>query len=119
MHLKALAIGGYRAFGQEFKIQFAPGLNILVGENGSGKSAVIDAVRELLLEDEFGRSSITPTDFHRPFSEGAAVASEIKITATFADLKDHEPVAFLPWMISVTSITERILTTMVLMRLKF
>ncbi len=100
MYLKNLTIAGYRTFGQEFKIEFAPGLNVLVGENASGKSAVVDAVRELLLEDEFGRSSIQTTDFHRGFNAGATTAAEIRITGTFGDLKDHEPIAFLPWMVS-------------------
>ncbi len=100
MHLKELAIEGYRTFGNEFQIEFSPGLNVLVGENGCGKSAVIDAIRELLLEDEFGRSSLTTTDFHRPFFVGAKASKEIRITATFDELKNHEPVAFLPWMIS-------------------
>jgi predicted ATP-dependent endonuclease of OLD family len=100
MYLKNLGIIGYRTFEKEFQIEFSAGLNILVGENGCGKTTIIDAIRELLLEDEFGRSSIVETDFFRPFSAGSKPAKEIKITATFGALKDNEPVAFMPWVIS-------------------
>lgn len=100
MHLTRLAIEGYRTFGKEFQIDFNPGLNVLVGENGCGKTTVIDAIRELLLEDEFGRSSITLTDFYRPFAAASSPAKEIKVTATFGALNGPESVAFLPWMVS-------------------
>ncbi|MBW1967804.1 MAG: AAA family ATPase [Deltaproteobacteria bacterium] len=43
------------------------GLNVIVGENASGKTAIIDAIRLLLREDEFGHSPVTESDFHRPF----------------------------------------------------
>ena len=54
MYLKDLYISGFKNFAGEFKVSFNNGLSVLVGENGVGKSAVIDALRHLLLEDEFG-----------------------------------------------------------------
>ncbi len=54
MYLKSISITGYKNFGNEFSIELNNGLNVLVGENGVGKSAIIDAIRHLLQEDEFG-----------------------------------------------------------------
>jgi len=49
-----------------------------MGENGVGKTAIIDAIRLMLLEDEFGRRGISETDFHRPFEENAAAAESFR-----------------------------------------
>ncbi|MFH2044335.1 MAG: AAA family ATPase [Pseudomonadota bacterium] len=46
------------------KIEFQPGLNVLVGENDSGKTAVIDAIRYLLDTNSQERTWITEDDFH-------------------------------------------------------
>ncbi|MCA9909112.1 MAG: AAA family ATPase, partial [Anaerolineae bacterium] len=97
MYLKELSIEGYKNFGPTSTIRFGKGLNVLIGENGVGKSAIIDSIRLLLLEDEFGRSGISDTDFHRPFRAGASASDFIKIRATFGELSDEETIAFLPW----------------------
>lgn len=97
MYLRDLSISGYKNFGIEFKIQFNKGLNVLVGENGVGKSAIIDALRLILLEDEFGRTGIKDTDFHRPFQKNSKVSNSIRISTVFDDLSKEEMVAFLPW----------------------
>lgn len=63
MYLGSLSLQGYKPFRDPFVIEFSKGLNVLVGENGVGKSAVIDAIRLLLLEDEFGRNLVAETHF--------------------------------------------------------
>jgi len=45
MYLSTIKIKGYKVFNQEFTVTLNRGLNILLGENGSGKSAVMDAIR--------------------------------------------------------------------------
>lgn len=97
MYLDKLTINGYKNFGSEFQIQFNEGLNVLVGENGVGKSAIIDALRLLLFEDEYGRSGILDIDFFRPFDRDIKPATCIHISATFDNLTKEEMVAFLPW----------------------
>lgn len=99
MHLKTLNVEGYKNFGKAFQIDFNKGLNVLVGENGSGKSAIIDAIRLLLLEDEYGRGGIVDTDFHRPFKKNANRSSGITISALFSGLTKKEEVAFMPWVV--------------------
>lgn len=100
MFLKQLSIRGYKNFDEEFNIEFHPGLNILVGENASGKTAIVDAIRTLLREDEFGYNLVSESDFHRPFSDETAPLSTVTsflLQADFADLSQMEQVAFLPW----------------------
>lgn len=97
MFLEKLKITGYKNFRDEFTVQFTKGLNVLMGENGVGKTAIIDAIRLMLLEDEFGRRGISETDFHRPFEENAAAAESFRIQAHFGDLSREEMIAFLPW----------------------
>lgn len=97
MYLRALEIEGYKKFSEKFGIEFQKGLNVLVGENGVGKSAVIDAIRLMFLDEEFGRSPVSDTDFHRPFYEPAAQADSFRLRCQFADLSSTETIAFLPW----------------------
>ena len=70
MYLENLTIEGYKNFCKPFEINFLKGLNVLVGENSIGKSGIIDVLRILLLEDEFGRNLVSDEDFHTPFSCG-------------------------------------------------
>jgi predicted ATP-dependent endonuclease of OLD family len=97
MFLETLKIAGYKNFREEFTVHFSKGLNVLVGENGVGKSAIIDAIRLILLEDEFGRRGISESDFHRPFQENATAADAFHIQVQFGDLDRDKMVAFLPW----------------------
>jgi predicted ATP-dependent endonuclease of OLD family len=56
MFIKTLKIKGYRTFNTEFTVKLNKGLNVFVGENATGKSTIIDAIRLILLGDEFGRT---------------------------------------------------------------
>ena len=49
MYLSLLQIKNFRCFdGNEHSITFKKGLNVLVGENDSGKSAIMDAIKLVL-----------------------------------------------------------------------
>ncbi|MGI6413905.1 MAG: chromosome segregation protein SMC [Syntrophomonadaceae bacterium] len=50
MHLKCLEIKGFKSFADQTRIILKPGLNIIVGPNGCGKSNLVDAVRWVLGE---------------------------------------------------------------------
>lgn len=97
MYLSKLSIEGYKNFLEKFEITFAQGLNVLVGENAVGKSAIVDAIRLLLPEDEFGRKSISDFDFHRPFKKSKDRSKSFRIKGIFEELSKEELIAFLPW----------------------
>ncbi|MEQ8173572.1 MAG: chromosome segregation protein SMC [Syntrophomonadaceae bacterium] len=50
MFLKRLDIKGFKTFADNTEIMLGPGINIIVGPNGCGKSNIVDAVRWVLGE---------------------------------------------------------------------
>ena len=44
MHLKAITLKGFKSFADRTRLEFGPGVSVVVGPNGSGKSNVTDAV---------------------------------------------------------------------------
>lgn len=70
------------------KITFHKGLNALIGENDSGKTAVIDALKLVLLtqSNEYIRPS--GEDFYKPV--GGDACSEFKIDCTISEFTENE-----------------------------
>ncbi len=44
MHLKAITLKGFKSFPDRTRLEFGPGVSVVVGPNGSGKSNITDAV---------------------------------------------------------------------------
>jgi len=44
MHLRSITLKGFKSFPDRTKLEFGPGVSVVVGPNGSGKSNVTDAV---------------------------------------------------------------------------
>lgn len=97
MHLQKLAIDGFKCFERDFSIELHDGLNVLVGENGAGKTGIISAIRQLFNDSETGKRMLHERDFYRSFNLGAVSSESIRIEATFSDLKGDEPTAFIDW----------------------
>ncbi|MCK5918221.1 MAG: AAA family ATPase, partial [Cocleimonas sp.] len=97
MFISTLDVKGFRCFSERFSINFNSGLNVLVGENGSGKTAIISAIRQLFIDSESGRYFVTERDFHKAFTTGSIAAENFSIQASFDGLSVSEKIAFLPW----------------------
>ena len=96
MFLAELRIENFRAFGegmQALVLALRPGLTAIVGENDSGKTAIVDALRLALgtRDQEFFR--IEDGDFHQP-SGGTERRSEIRIRCKFEDMTLPDKGAF-------------------------
>ncbi len=48
MFLKTLSVAGFKSFADRTRLEFEPGVNVVVGPNGSGKSNLVDAVAWVL-----------------------------------------------------------------------
>lgn len=112
MYLVDLKIWNFRKYGEHkienaqessgypgLLLQFNPHLNILVGENDSGKTAMIDAIKLILLTQSRDYIRITREDFHQ-FTEGdeQSRASFFKIQCVFRDLSPEEASHFIEWL---------------------
>ena len=78
------------------KISFHKGLNALIGENDSGKTSVIDALKLVLLtqSNEYIRPS--DEDFYKPI--GGDACSEFKIDCTISDFSQNEAKNFIEYL---------------------
>ena len=66
MYISSIQIKNFRCFDdQPHEIEFNPGLTVLVGENDSGKSAILDAIRIVLGTTDLGWYHLESTDFHK------------------------------------------------------
>lgn len=91
MYLSSLCVRNFRCFDDaEHMIPFNPGLTVLVGENDSGKSAILDAIRIVLGTTDYGWIRIEVSDFYNE-----DISQEITICCKFSDLSSDEQAAFL------------------------
>ncbi len=96
MYLSTITIENFRCFGEGSKrleLSLSQGLTALVGENDSGKTAVIDALRFVLGTTDQEWYRLEDTDFH-----GEGVACEIKIVCAFEGLSDSDKRAFIEYL---------------------
>lgn len=97
MFLSKIRIEGYRVFNNPVVISLDKGLNLFVGENGCGKSTVIDAIRLLLNEDEYSRRGINDEEFYSSIDKKIH-ADKISIKGKFSDLSENKKVEYLTWL---------------------
>lgn len=98
MYLAELRITNFRSFGLEgIKVKFREGLTALVGENDSGKTAVIDALRFLLGTTDQEWLRFSDDDFHKT-GTGSSESSEITISGTFKKLSPSDKSGFAEYL---------------------
>ncbi|MEA4896908.1 MAG: AAA family ATPase [Christensenellaceae bacterium] len=113
MYISKLTIEGYKNSARPSIIKLDRGLNILLGENGCGKTAIINALRLILKEAE-AYQTFSEDDYYCSLDKKSK-STEIKVDAEFLDLDDDEKVTFLTWCDAVfnahlhLSITENII----------
>lgn len=96
MYLSKLMIENFRCFGEDesnFEMHFQPGLTTLVGENDTGKSAIIDALRIVLGTTDQEWYRLEETDFNL-----AANTKEIRIICKFEALGIKDQSAFIEYL---------------------
>jgi putative ATP-dependent endonuclease of OLD family len=64
MHLSRLHVANFRVF-SDLELVLNPGLNLIVGENNSGKTALIDAIRYALDTNSTEWTRVYESDFRR------------------------------------------------------
>lgn len=90
MYLSSLEAKSFRQF-TSFQVEFSNGLNLLVGENNSGKSSVIDSIRLVLDTTSAEWVSLRESDF-------LVGESELSIQLKFEELSPQESAVFLEYL---------------------
>lgn len=90
MYIEQIEISNFRKY-NHIIIPFNKGLNLFVGENNSGKSAIIDAIRYVIDPDYYSIRIQSDTDFNED-------AKNLEITLKFVDLTTTEQSIFLEYI---------------------
>ncbi|OWQ48403.1 ATP-dependent endonuclease [Roseateles noduli] len=100
MHLQRVRAQNFRAFGDgksapQLDWTLSKGLNILIGENDAGKTAIVDAIRHVLWTTSYEFVRLFEQDFH---IKGDTRSHSMFIEATLADLSSDQEAAVLEWL---------------------
>jgi putative ATP-dependent endonuclease of OLD family len=105
MFLSTLKIWNYRKFGTNgsfdidkpnFTLKFKNGITLLIGENDSGKTAIIDAIKLVIKTHGTDWIRVETEDFFR-HSE-TEKANRFRIECRFDDMSDDEARHFTEWL---------------------
>ncbi len=101
MHLSNIKLWNFRKFGTDSEmlpsnpasldLKFNKGLNVIIGENDSGKTAIIDAIKLVLRTHSFEYIRPDLRDFH-------GTTSRFRIELLFHDLIPDEAKNFTEWL---------------------
>jgi len=92
MHLAKLVIKNFRKLAHA-ELSFQAGLNVLVGGNNVGKTAVVDALRALLAGHDEPYPRLGEEDVHRP--KGGVPSGDIVFEYVFSGLDEDDEADFL------------------------
>lgn len=95
MYISQLSIQGYKNTREKSKISLHKGLNVLLGENGCGKTAVINALRLLFREPE-SNYACSADDFYCSLDR-TYTSDTIEVDALLTGLTENEKITFLSW----------------------
>ena len=107
MNLKRIRIWNFRCIGTSdnslsiqddnpgIDVKLNPHVNVLIGANDSGKTAIVDAVKIILGTQTYDPIRLTDEDFYK---SGQNRRSELKIECLFSDFSSIEAGQFLDWI---------------------
>lgn len=102
MFLSKLKIWNFRKYGTKengdsgVTVLFNERLNLIVGENDSGKTAIIDAIKLVLGTQSYDNIRLEENDFYR--EKNGKRSTSLKVECTFENLSDIEAGRFLEWI---------------------
>lgn len=100
MYLSNIKLWNYRKFGiageidlenPHLDLNLTKGLNVIIGENDSGKTAIIDAIKLVLKTHSYDYIRVDDKDFYQD-------ANRFRIELTFEDLIPEEAKNFTEWL---------------------
>lgn len=101
MRLEKIKLWNFRKYGSgsseidftkpDMEVSFSGGLNVLIGENDSGKTSIIDAIKLVLDTHSSEFIRLTIEDFYHK-------AERLRIECLFSELADNEAMHFTEWL---------------------
>lgn len=101
MYISELKLWNFRKYGNgvndldldnpNLNIPFEKGMNILIGENDSGKTAIIDAIKLVLKTHAYEWIKVEKSDFH-------SNTEKLRIEIHFNGITDEEAKHFIEWL---------------------
>lgn len=98
MYLYKLKLEKYRRY-KHLEITFNSGLNLLVGENDSGKTAIVDAIKYVLNTQSYEYLRPCVEDFYLdPNQDESCRSTDFRIECSFSGFDKHEAKHFIEWL---------------------
>lgn len=98
MYLHCLKLEKFRRY-EQLEVEFNSGLNLLVGENDSGKTAIVDAIKYVLNTQSYEYLRPRIEDFYLdPSKDESHRSTEFCIGCTFKGFDKHEAKNFIDWL---------------------
>ena len=100
MYLQNIKLWNFRKFGSDedfniskpnLNLDFTSGLNVLIGENDSGKTAIIDAIKLVLKTHSYEWLKVDLDDFYNN-------STRLRIELFFKEFSDEEAKNFTEWL---------------------
>lgn len=105
MYLRRIQLWNFRKYGSDVALNrdadltvlLQEGLNLLVGENDSGKTSLLDAIKFITLTRSNEYIRLQPEDFYHATDMEQPI-KRLKIECIFTGLKDEEAKNFIEWL---------------------